>query len=165
MSEDIVQTLKNVALGDENAMLDILHGFQHLAYSEEVQQKIHLYLKTNALKSHYVIYLRAILFEHGLGVKPDPEMAFLLMRESASLGNANAIYAVGRYFLYGIGVEKNMINAFQWLKIAAGSPYYVPNAMHDLAVMYEQALGIEKNLALAKEWHEKAIRSGYQGKH
>lgn len=158
MANDIVHTLKTVALGDENAMLSIIKQFQVEELTATEQAHIHLYLKTNILKSHYLTYLRALLFEHGYGTTKDLEMAFLLMREAASQGNANAIYQVGRHFLYGIGVEQNYLNALQWLKTAATSPYYVPNAMQDLAVMYAKGLGVTQDLDEAKTWENRAAQ-------
>lgn len=162
MATDLIHTLKKVAVGDEIAMIAVLQGFHRQLFSQEEQGKIHLFLKVNVEKSHYSIYLRALLYERGLGVKSDPEIAFLLMREAAAAGNANAIYEVGRHFLEGIGVEKHYKNAFEWLKIAAGSPYYVPDAMHDLAIMYAHGLGVEQDLRLAKAWQERAEGAGYK---
>ena len=67
--------------------------------------ELHLYLKAKAAQNPHAIYLRALTYTHGLGVKQNESMAFLLMREAAAKGVALAIYEVGRRFLYGVASE------------------------------------------------------------
>jgi len=161
MIEDFSQLLKKVVSGDETSGMTLLSYFENQTISVEEQMQVHVYLKQAARESHHAIYLRGLLYEHAYGVKQDFDMAFLLMREAASKGNAKATYAVGCYFLQGLGVEKNYHNALQWLKIAAGSPHYVAQAMYDLGYLYQEGLGVEVDLKQAQAWYEKAANKGY----
>jgi TPR repeat protein len=163
MIEDFPDLLKRAVAGDESAIELLLHYFQDQSITATEQESAHAYLKQAARQNHHAIYLRGLLYEYGYGVKQDLDMSFLLMREAASKGNEKATYEVGKHFLEGMGVEKNYENAFQWLKIAAGGPYYIRDAMYSLAQMYEQGWGVDPDPAKALEWYEKAAQKGHQG--
>lgn len=161
MIEDFSQLIRNAANGDDYALNTLLNYFKQQAVSDEEQEQLHLYIKQASKFSHDAIYLRAILYDCGYGVKQDYEMAFILLREAASKGNVRATYEVGRHFYEGLGVDKNDDNAFQWFKIAAGSPNYVTDAMYSLAEMYEQGRAVESNHETAMMWYEKAAQKGH----
>ena len=160
MIEDFAQLLKKAVSGDSAAMNMLLAYFQEQAVSPEEQLEAHVYLKRVSHDSHYAIYLRGMFYQYGYGIKQDLDMSFLLMREAASKGNAKATYEVGKHFLQGLGVEQNYQSAWQWLKIAAGSPHYVPEAMFEMGRLYEQGLGVSADPVQAKEWYEKAAQKG-----
>ena len=160
MIENFQTLLKEAVSGNEKAIETILTYFKEQAVSNEESEQAHLYLKRASLESHYAIYLRGILYEYGYGVKQDVDMSFLLMREAASKGNAKATYEVARHFLYGLSVQQNYQNALEWLKMASGSPHYIPEAMYELGRLYEQGLGVSVDLSQAKEWYEKAAKKG-----
>lgn len=162
MTIELTQILQKATANDEEATQTLFTFFKEQKLSREEQESVHLYLKTVSQKNHHAIYLRALLYEYGYGVKQDVVMSFLLLREAAASGNPKATYEVGRHFLEGIGVNKNYESAFQWLELAADSPHYTPGAMYDLGRMYEQGLGIEPDSEKAKAWFEKAAQRGYQ---
>jgi TPR repeat protein len=59
-------------------------------------------------------------YENGnLGYEKDSVKAFDYYRKSASEGNAGGLYNIGRCYLNGIGMEKNLEQAEMWLKLAA----------------------------------------------
>ena len=49
----------------------------------------------------------------------DAAKAFELYRQSASEGDAGGLYNLGRCYLEGIGIEKDMDKAQLWLGLAA----------------------------------------------
>jgi TPR repeat protein len=161
MVDDFPQLIKKAATGDDAAMEALLMHFKQQTITVPEQEQLHLFLKQASRLDHHAIYLRGLLYEHGYGVKQDLDMAFLLMREAASKGNASAIYGVGRYFLLGIGVTKNHTGALQWLQVAAESPHYIADAMYHLGRMYEEGLGVEVDMIQAKKWYEKAAEKGH----
>lgn len=155
MNVDLGNLLKKVVEGDQAAREDILQYFKEQVFSSDQQEQVHIFLKSVEHKSHHVIYLRALLYEYGYGVKVDLDMAFILMRDAAAKGNSKAIYKVGHYYLQGVGIDQQYENALNWLKVAAVSPHYVDEAMFDLGRMYEQGLGVEANQEQAKMWYER----------
>lgn len=161
MIEEFIELLKKVSVGDESAIEKILQYSKESNLTSTEKETFHFYLNQTARQSHYAIYLRGLLYKYGYVVKQDFDMSFLLMREAASKGNAKAIYEVGHHFLEGRGVEKNNESALQWLKMAAGSPYYIPDAMYVLATMYEQGLGTDADAKKAEEWYTKAAQKGH----
>lgn len=160
MAETFLQLARDANRGDKIAIQTLLTDFAENKFSTFEQEQIHLFLKQEARTNHYAVYVRAILFERGLGVPQDVEMAFILMREAAGKGNEEAIYEVGHRLLEGIGIDKNEIGALQWLKMAAGSPYYHPDAMYDLGRMYEFGLNVETDTVQSLEWYQKAAKMG-----
>lgn len=162
MIEDFSMLLKNLVKGDLRAWYTLQEYFAKNLLNELEQTQLHLYLKKSAEQYTHSIYLRGLLYENGFGVAKDPEMAFLLMREAAARGHSAATFDVGRHFYYGIGVEKNMNNAFQWITVAAESPHYYPEAMFYLGKMYEQGLGIPVNEELAHYWFQRAKLKGFE---
>jgi TPR repeat protein len=158
---ELTQTLQKAASGDTLSIQNILIYFKEQKLTPDEQEKIHIYLKQAAKQSHYAIYLRALLYDNGYGIKQDHDMTFLLMREAAAKGNALAIYEVGHRFLEGIGVAKNHASALQWLTMAAGSPYYIADAMYDLGRIYEEGLSVTPDPVKARNWYEKAAQKGH----
>jgi TPR repeat protein len=116
--QDLLKLLKEVCEGNEIAFLTLKKYFAENILSALDSANVHRYLKKVDPIHPHAIYIRAWLYEYGYGVKPDVEMTFFLMRDAASHGHLDAIYEVGRRYFYGIGIEKNILNAEKWLKYA-----------------------------------------------
>src|SRR3990167_6243470 len=160
--EDLLQLLRQAIIGETSAWTLIVKGFKEQAFSPEEQIQIFLYIKQAAHESNHAIFLQALLYDKGYGVKKDAAMAFLLMREAAAKSHGRATYEVGKRFKVGKGITQNHENAFVWLQRAAGSPYYEVDAMYALGEMYEQGCGTKQDLAAAKLWYERAAKKGHQ---
>lgn len=89
---------------------------------------------------------------------PDVEKARALLEEAVHLGNANAAYALGTWYLHGTYVMKNLKKAIELIESAANAD--VPDACYDLAVSYEKGVGVEKNLERAFDLYVKAMLNG-----
>lgn len=75
--------------------------------------------------------------------EPDIRLVFELLTKSANLGNAEALYAIGTWYLRGRFVKKAPATAVGYLlKAAEGN--HAP-AYYDLAVCYEKGVGIQKD--------------------
>jgi TPR repeat protein len=96
----------------------------------------------------------AIMCQNGLGMAPNPLMAYKWMRAAAEQGYAMAEHGLGFMYLYGECTEKNEKEAAKWFQHAAEHGL-VGSAM-TLGMMYEQGLGVEKNAVEAKKWYERA---------
>jgi len=161
MNPELSKIFREISNGDENAWQALLKLFNDKLLSVQDLEQLHIYIRQLEKKNPHGIYIHGLLYDYGIGVKQDFELAFLYMREAAGKGHTAATYEVGNRFLQGIGMEKNYHNAFQWLTVAAQSPHYHPAAMNYLGVMYEQGLGVEKDPDKAQQWFEKAAIKGY----
>ena len=74
--------------------------------------------------------------------------------EIAKQGYPLAECQVGYFYLEGIGVEKNLEQAFYWTRRAA--EHGDRDAQYNLAEFYANGLFVRKDLDLAKEWYKKA---------
>lgn len=162
MVADFLQLLKKVCEGDTQAWQTLHKLFVEHALSADEQTQAFTYVRRTAKTNVYAIYAQALFYDNGLGTKQDFEMAFIVMREAATHGHADAIFEVGRRFLYGIGVEKNYESALRWLMLAASSPHYHPGAMYHLGLMYEQGLGVQQDAEQAQKWMREAEEKGYK---
>lgn len=158
MIPDFVKLLRLTTESDESAWKSLEGHFQAKTISDEETLQVVVYFKQMSKRFPHATYIRAFLFDHGYGEKPDPEMAFILMREAAAKGHPGAMYEVGRRFMEGLGIEQHYGNAAQWLTAAAKSPYFYAPAMNLLGLMYEKGLGVDPDSEKAQEWYSLANR-------
>ncbi|KYP14345.1 tetratricopeptide repeat protein [Flavihumibacter sp. CACIAM 22H1] len=88
----------------------------------------------------------------------DLKKVFNILNKSADLGNPEAIYALGTWYLHGRFVNKNTREAVRYLKLSAKLDY--PDALFDLAICYELGEGIARNTGKAVECYLKAALLG-----
>lgn len=81
-----------------------------------------------------------------------------LLEEAISLGNYNAMYALGTWYLHGKSVEKDYKKGF--LLIQSSLAGNIKEAFYDLAVCYEIGKGIRANKGKAFEYYLKAALLG-----
>ena len=92
------------------------------------------------------------------GEEYNPEFAVKLFTEAANGGITVAKYKLGKMFLNGDGVEKDIPKAIEWLKQAALEENEF--AEYALGRMYLFGLGVEKDLPLAMEYLRSAAARG-----
>lgn len=92
------------------------------------------------------------------GEEYNPEFAVKLFTEAANGGITVAKYKLGKMFLNGDGVEKDIPKAVEWLKQAALEENEF--AEYTLGRMYLFGLGVEKDLPLAMEYLRSAAARG-----
>jgi len=86
------------------------------------------------------------------------QQAYSYFTKAANQGNSSAQYYIGKMYLDGNGVVKNLETAFSYINKAAGSGNKL--AYFDLAEMYNGGLGVAKNKTMAKTWYQKAADNG-----
>ncbi|HRO39007.1 MAG TPA: tetratricopeptide repeat protein [Flavobacteriales bacterium] len=84
--------------------------------------------------------------------------AFELLSKAADAGNAEAIYAIGTWYLFGTHVRKNFRQAAGMLQRAADLGH--ASANFDLAVSYEKGKGVERDRSKAFSLYMKAALLG-----
>lgn len=74
--------------------------------------------------------------------------------ELAEKGYPLAECQVGYFYLEGLGVDKDISQAFYWTERAAQHGDW--DAQCNLAWFYEEGIGVEADLEKAKEWYRRA---------
>lgn len=96
----------------------------------------------------------AIMYQNGLGVVRNEQLAFEWMLKAAQQGHALAQHGIGFMYMEGDCVEKNAQEAVKWFSLAAEQG--LAGSQTTLALMYAEGHGVEKNPALAKKWYARA---------
>ncbi|QWB99381.1 sel1 repeat family protein [Mycoplasmatota bacterium] len=60
----------------------------------------------------------AKMYEEGIGIEKDMTKAIKLYNELRKEGSGYAMYKIGRFYLTGQGLKKNLNNGYQWLRKA-----------------------------------------------
>ena len=89
---------------------------------------------------------------------PNIKQVLVWLNESLELGDSNAAYALGTWYLHGENVDKDLSKAVDLLEIAANGN--VPEACFDLAICYEKPEGVAQNLEKAFQLYIKAALYG-----
>ena len=79
-------------------------------------------------------------------------------REGAQAGNAEDQYNLGASYRWGVGLEKNLILAVQWIRKAAEQGY--PQAERTLGEMCEKGEGLPASREEAMHWYRRAANHG-----
>lgn len=90
---------------------------------------------------------------HGHG-----EAAFNLLHKAADLGSAEAIYAIGTWYLFGTHVPRNYRKATDFLQQASDLGWAA--ACFDLAIAYEKGKGVPRDKGQAFRLYMKAALLG-----
>ena len=91
----------------------------------------------------------------GENVPKDSSKAFEFNIEAAQLGYADAILAMGWFYLNGEGVARDIESATKWYRKSAR--LHEPKAMFSLGqIAYD-----EKNYSEALRWFKRAIKAGH----
>lgn len=89
---------------------------------------------------------------------PDLQIAFNLLKQSADKGNAEALYAIGTWYLHGTFVEKNSFLAVEYFLRSIEGNY--SSAYFDLAICFENGDGVRKSFKKAFECYLNAALLG-----
>jgi TPR repeat protein len=82
-----------------------------------------------------------------------------LLREAGSLGNAQALFELGKAYEKGIGVGQNVDKALDYYKMAGALGY--GRADYNRAYLYEKGALVEQDIALAIDLYDSAAKKGY----
>ena len=88
-------------------------------------------------------YRMAIMAQNGLGMLPNPLMAFTYMKNAAKAGLGLAQHGLAFMYMEGECTDKNPTKAVEWFKKAAEQG--LVGSLTTLAMMYEQGHGVEKD--------------------
>jgi TPR repeat protein len=98
------------------------------------------------------------IYEKGLGVGKDPQLARVYYLAAAQRGNAKAMHNLAVLYAQGIGGNPDYATAAEWFRKAA--MHGLPDSQFNLAVLYERGAGLERDPVEACKWFALAARQG-----
>ena len=100
------------------------------------------------------MYRCAIIYQNGLGMHRNAELAERWMRRAAQQGHALAQHGLGFMYMEGDCLEKNGALAVQWFTRAAEQGLL--GSQTTLAMIYRQGELVDKDEELARYWYQRA---------
>ncbi len=79
----------------------------------------------------------------------------------ANQNDAQAQYKLGLMYELGMGIEKDLNQAFAWYQKSADQAN--AKAQYNLGIFYALAKGVEKDIEQSKYWIRAANKNGYSG--
>lgn len=104
-------------------------------------------------------YALGYLYEHGIGISPDPEAAAMRYKLGASAGHAPSQNLLGIALRDGEIVAENMSAALSWFLAAADQGHR--GAMAEAGIFYRFGWGTSPNIETAIAWLTKASELGH----
>jgi localization factor PodJL len=98
------------------------------------------------------------IYEKGLGVAKDPQLARVYYLAAAQRGNAKAMHNLAVLYAQGTGGNLDYASAAQWFRKAA--MHGLADSQFNLAVLYERGAGTGCNPIEAYKWFALAARHG-----
>jgi TPR repeat protein len=98
------------------------------------------------------------IYEKGLGVGKDPQLARVYYLAAAQRGNAKAMHNLAVLYAQGVGGDPDYAAAADWFRKAA--MHGLSDSQFNLAVLYERGAGIDRNPVEACTWFALAARRG-----
>jgi localization factor PodJL len=98
------------------------------------------------------------LYEKGLGVKKDADVARRYYTQAAERGSAKAMHNLAVLDADGGGRGANYKSAAQWFRKAAERG--VADSQFNLGILYARGIGVDQNLAESYKWFSLAAAQG-----
>ncbi|MBR6066621.1 MAG: SEL1-like repeat protein [Bacteroidales bacterium] len=99
------------------------------------------------------------MYDDGLGVTQNYEMAVEWYKKSAEQGNAFAQFYLGNHYYNGQGVKQDYAKAVDWYRKAAEQGD--ADAQYNLGYMYYKGLGVTQDYEKAGDWFRKPAEQGF----
>jgi hypothetical protein len=99
-------------------------------------------------------YRMAIMAQNGLGMLPNPLLAYSYMKAAATAGLGLAQHGLAFMYMQGECTDKNPAKAVEWFMKAAAQG--LVGSLTTLAMMYEEGQGVERNLEEANRLYRLA---------
>ncbi len=101
------------------------------------------------------VWILALAYEHGRGVKQNVKKAIELYKQGAELGHAKSQNSLGGYYMRGDHIKTDEKKGFELIKKSAEQGYGL--AMQNLGRCYQFGNGVEDDMSKAIEWYEKSL--------
>lgn len=150
-----------VAAGDAQAQADMARGLMKLGgvnlpdRENDYSECVELAEKSAAQNNGDGLWLMALAYEHGRGVRKNIKKAAEYYQRGADVGHAPCMSSLGSMCLNGIGVEKNVEKGIELTQKSAMLGDGI--GMYNLGRCYQFGTGVEESLEKAVEWYEKSL--------
>lgn len=156
----IVELQEAVTDGDLQAAAALAQEYMNMGLAMEEGNEFFglcLQLATAAAEANVpeAMWILAQLYEHGLGVEDDSELAVGYYRRGSDLGNAACQHGLGSLYLQGDYLISDVEQGFA-LCMQAAKQGYAP-AMKTIGVCYQYGDGVESSMKTALEWYERYL--------
>lgn len=157
------EAMKKINSGDAQAQADLAGVLMALAGSleqagtteDDYEQAFELAQRSAAQNNGDGLWVLALAYEHGRGVKKNVEKAIEYYRKGAELGHAPSQHSLACYYFRGDVLEQDEKKAFELCMKSAEQGYGL--AMADVGRCYQFGNGVMGNMKTAVEWYEKAL--------
>lgn len=157
----MMENEKKAKQGDAEAQAALANGLMKLGGSLEqagsgndYKECVSWAQKSAAQGNTDAMWVLALAYHHGRGVKQDMDQAIAYYKKGADLGNADCMHNLGCEYLSGEHLWKNEKKGFDLVKRAAEKGNGL--AMYNLGRAYQFGTGCAGNMQKALEWYEKA---------
>lgn len=157
----MMENEKKAKQGDAEAQAALANGLMKLGGSLEqagsgndYKECVSWAQKSAAQGNTAAMWVLALAYHHGRGVKQDMDQAIAYYKKGADLGNADCMHNLGCEYLSGEHLWKNEKKGFELIKRAAEMGNGL--AMYNLGRAYQFGNGCVGNMKTALEWYEKA---------
>lgn len=134
-----------------------LTGIELYKAKKYEQAMTHL-MTPDAQKNPAAQNLIGYLYDKGLGVEKNAEIANQWYLKAAEQGFAKAQFNLGLSYEKGTGISKNMVEAVKWYRKAAEQNH--AKAEMKMGYLTVEGIGTQKNYKEALQWYRRAAEHG-----
>ncbi|KAI8888312.1 HCP-like protein [Backusella circina FSU 941] len=145
--------------GNTEVQFKLGFAYEYTISKPDYAEAYHWYSLAARSYHREAVYHLGLLYEKGLQVSRDYQIAILLYDQASQLGSDDAHYQLGVSYHYGKGVEVDPIKAVEYYtrSVEFGNPKY----QCKFGRLYEEGKLVDKNLLEAIKWYTKAYLEGY----
>ena len=158
----INEDLKKAKAGEAQAQADLAGAFMKLGNSldpfgpgKDYKDALFWAEKAEANDNPDAMWILALAYEHGRGVKADARKAVSYFEKGAALENAECQHSLGCEYMTGRNLKQNKEKGFELFLKSAQQGYGL--AMRDVGYCYQIGEGCGSDLEKAAKWYEKAL--------
>lgn len=98
------------------------------------------------------LYKLGLIYMNGMGIEPDQKLGRGFVKKSADLGYTGAQMSMGRAYQNGIGIDKNLVQAYYYFRLAGKYSSSSQKSADELELLLtpEQLAQADQLLAKAK---------------
>ena len=158
----ILSNIKNAKSGDAVAQAELADAYMIMGnsinfgdFKSDYKESVKWAKKAVSQNCANGMWVLALAYEHGRGVRKNMPKAIELYRQGAELGHSGCMNNLGQAYMEGKYVERNRLEAFRLFNASADLGYGI--AMYNVGRCYQFAYGTKGNMKTAVEWFEKAL--------
>lgn len=141
-----------------SAFADNAREGMRLFEAGKYQQAMTYFMKEDAQKNPDILNHIAYMYDKGIGLEKNKQIAFQWYEKAAEMGYAKSQFNLGLCYLNGDGVSKDIKEAIKWFRLAAEQQD--ADAEAQLGYLTATGKGIKQNFLEALSWYRLAAEHG-----